>query len=86
MNPKEAYDRLCDFLGTKVGVKICREYDKYYCFFIAPYGTAKDEVAFVGRTHYIVSKKTGKVYASDDYDSPRLPFGYWESIDTDIFR
>jgi len=86
LTPKTAYKKVCNYLGENVAVKICRDYDRYYSFFVAAPGTDIDEPAFVGSAHFIVDKNTGKVYSSEDYNAPRLPFGYWEAVDLNLFQ
>lgn len=85
MKPQEAYKRVCKFLGEKVSVKICRSYDDYYCFFVTAPSSKVGEKAFVGGVRYIVDKKTGKVYSSDDDKAPKLPFGFWEGVNPALF-
>ena len=85
ITPIQAYKKVCNFLGEKVTVKICRDYEDYYSFYVTAPNTPVGAKAFVGGVHYIVSKKTGKVYASDDEKAPKLPFGFWEGVDPRVF-
>lgn len=86
MTPIQAYKKVCNFLGENVTVKICRDYEDYYSFYVTAPNTPVGVKAFVGGVHYIVSKKTGKVYASDDNKAPKFSFEFWEAVDLSVFR
>ena len=68
MTAKEAYEKICKFTKSRPGVAICREYDKYFGFFLLPPGAKKGQRVFVGGEMLIVNKVSGHVCYQDDLD------------------
>lgn len=82
MTGKEAYKKICDLFGYEPIVKGCREYDRYYGFFLSPPGVKKEEPVFVGAM-IVVDKNTGRVISDDADETVSLSGQRWKPVKLD---
>lgn len=85
MEPKEAYELVCKFLGHKAEVLVARDSDRYYGFFLAPEGTDGNSRIYVGRYMTIVDKNSKKVFVEGSEGSPELKDVKWKLMRKDDF-